>query len=189
MKALTPVPLALLLLCAGHAAAQGHPARGTPQLARQFNPPSPQPLDLPPPATEDLPPVPQEQGAVPQQQPAATGEWIFTAQYGWIWMPYGGGYISSATIAGYAPYAYVYHPLNGWLWLTAPWVYGWGVIPHFGARGPSAFAWYDPGRHGGHDSGHVRSGIRNRHFEGGHFPGAHVTADRHRGGGGHRGHR
>lgn len=167
MKALTPIPLALLLLGSGHAVAQGFPAGGTPQLAQQVQPPSPQPQDLPPPPPEDLPPVPQEQVAVPPQQPAATGQWIFTAQYGWIWMPYGDEYVSPASSDAYAPYAYVYHPPRGWIWLAAPWINGWGVLPQFG----------------------VQSGIRhgNGHVGGGHFPGVHVAADRHRGGGGHGG--
>lgn len=142
MKALTPVPLALLLLGSGLAAAQGFPASGTPQLAQQVQPSSPQPQDLPPPPPEDLPPVPQEQAAVPPPQPAATGQWVFTAQYGWIWMPYGAEYVSPPTSYAYAPYAYVYYPPSGWMWLAAPWIDGWGRwAPAPIRRSPGTRSW------------------------------------------------
>lgn len=179
--------LALLLLGSGYAAAQGFPATSTSQAAQPAQPSSPEPQDLPPPPPQELPPAPQEQVQVAQQQPAAMGQWIFTAQYGWVWMPYGSEYVAPATIAGYAPYAYVYHPFDGWVWLAAPWVYGWGVSPHFGSHGPAAFAWYHPSFWGGHRWGHIRGGVRHdsRHVGGGHFPG--VPAPHIRGGGGHSG--
>lgn len=180
MKVVMPAFLALLSLGSGYAAAQGVPATGTSQAAQPVQPSSPEPRDLPPPPPQEIPPPPQE-----QQEPAATGQWIFTAQYGWVWMPYGSEYIAPATIAGYAPYAYIYHPFDGWVWLAAPWVYGWGVSPYFGSHGPAAFAWYHPSFWGGHRWGHIPGGVRHdsRQVGGGHFPGVH--APRPHGGGGH----
>jgi len=44
-----------------------------------------------------------------------------------------------------APYVYVYHPAQGWSWVVAPWIWGWGPWPYFGTYGPSRFAWYGHG--------------------------------------------
>ena len=63
-------------------------------------------------------------------------------QYGWIWMPYGDQYTYEGTYYDASPYAYVYYPSYGWMWLTAPWIWGWGAYPYFGLRGPLGFGWY-----------------------------------------------
>src|SRR5262249_18313623 len=75
-------------------------------------------------------------------QAPATGQWVYTAQYGWVWMPYGSQYTYTPTDAGVYPSAYVYYPAYGWTWVAAPWVFGWGIRPFFGVFGPSHFAWY-----------------------------------------------
>lgn len=84
----------------------------------------------PPPASEvDSPPV-----SVP------TGQWVFTNQYGWVFMPYAEGY-TYVPDDGY-PFMFVYGPSWGWRWLSAPWVLGLGPRPYWGAPGFSRFAWH-----------------------------------------------
>ena len=72
----------------------------------------------------------------------AQGQWVYTQQYGWVWMPYGSQYTYAPTQAGVYPSEYVYYPSYGWTWIAAPWVFGWGVSPYFGVYGPSHFGWY-----------------------------------------------
>jgi uncharacterized membrane protein YgcG len=114
-----------LLATAGTARAQAQPPG---------SPPTVQPA--PPPQPTDLPPPPQAQ-APPQ---GSTGQWVFTTQYGWLWMPFGDGYVYAPN--GGDPYEYVYYPVSGWTWLMAPWVWGWGPQPYFGIYGPGRFDWY-----------------------------------------------
>lgn len=76
------------------------------------------------------------------EQPAANGQWVYTAQYGWIWMPYGIQYVYEPPAEGAYPQAFVYHPMYGWRWVLAPWVWGWGLVPFYGSNGPWPFAWY-----------------------------------------------
>ena len=80
--------------------------------------------------------------AQPKTAPAAAkdGQWVYTQQYGWVWLRYAreSTYI---TPEGYA-YSYVYYPGNGWCWLYSPWVYGWGPAPYWGVRGRGYFVWY-----------------------------------------------
>ncbi len=97
------------------------------------------------------PPNPQTQSqpsSAPQRidvsQPAPTGQWVYTQQYGWVWMPYGPAYTYVAPGYDY-PYTYVWQVGIGWSWVASPWVYGWGPWPYFGLAGPYAFAWYDWG--------------------------------------------
>jgi hypothetical protein len=78
-----------------------------------------------------------------QAAPAdANGQWVYTAQYGWVWMPYGAGYTYVSTDEASDPYMYVYYPSFGWRWLEAPWVFGWGPSPYWGSWGCGRFAWY-----------------------------------------------
>lgn len=101
----------------------------------------PAPVMMPPVPPAALPPAPGYVAAPPRvvMAPAVTdGQWVFTAQYGWLYMPYGGRYVVTSA----NPYAYVYAPTFGWRWLSAPWVIGSGPYPHFGNRGPFAYAWY-----------------------------------------------
>lgn len=72
----------------------------------------------------------------------ANGQWVFTAQYGWLWMPYAIRYVHEPSANGAHPQAFVYHPTHGWTWVPAPWIWGWGVMPFYGSAGPWHFAWY-----------------------------------------------
>jgi hypothetical protein len=78
----------------------------------------------------------QWQQAAPQYQetppPAAqwvysypTGSWVYTTDYGWVWVPAG----SIAAEAEGVPYTYLYTPSYGWTWYVSPW--GWGPY-HYG---------------------------------------------------------
>jgi len=133
---------------------------GEPQdqaAAQAAQPSSPAPAEAPPAPPAQLPAPPQQpvQNAAPQwsepapeaAQPvptaAAQGQWVYTQQYGWVWMPYGSQYTYAPTQAGVYPSEYVYSPSYGWSWVTAPWVFGWGVAPYFGVYGASHFGWYN----------------------------------------------
>jgi hypothetical protein len=152
-------------------------------LAERPAPPVEQPS--PPPASP--PPVQVQPGrpAQPAQPapPASSGQWVYTQQYGWLWMPYGDQYVSSAE--GAYPYEYVYRPTYGWTWLTAPWVWGWGPRIYFSIGGPRHYAWFHnhwyPHRgfagHGVIRGPAFHGGFRG-HGSSGHFGG--------RGGHGHR---
>jgi len=100
-------------------------------------PPPPPPLEVPSP-----PPAPDVE-AQPGEPP---GEWIYTDQYEWVWMPYGNDY-AFVPRDGSAPDMYLYYPPVGWCWVIAPWVWGSGPMPRFGAHGPR-FGWW------GHGYGH-----------------------------------
>ncbi len=92
--------------------------------------------EAPPPAPSKLPPPPS---SVPE------GQWVYTAQYGWIWMPYADAF-TYVPPSGYgAPYMYVYYPSYGWSWVVAPWVWGFGPWPYFGFYGAARFGWYGHG--------------------------------------------
>jgi hypothetical protein len=73
-------------------------------------------------------------------QPPA-GQWVFTQQYGWLYLPYDQGYTHVVDDAALA-YEYAYYPAYGWRWVVAPWVLGFGVTPYWGAYGPARFTWY-----------------------------------------------
>jgi hypothetical protein len=119
-------------------------------------PPIPQPEMVPPPPPDVTPGPPITEPAQPQQAPAPlvqqapvpppspSGQWVYTSQYGWIWMPYGEAY-TYAPAGGAAPDMYVYYPAFGWTWVVAPWVWGLGPRPYFGVYGWTRFAWYGRG--------------------------------------------
>jgi len=110
------------------------PVQGAPpQEAQPEAPPPP-----PPPATSAVPPgaAPAPVGAPP------AGQWAYTNQYGWLWMPYGQPYTYIPPDTQTFPEAYVYYPVYGWRWVVAPWVYGYGPVPYWGAPGIRPFAWY-----------------------------------------------
>lgn len=85
--------------------------------------------------------APQAPAVTVTAAPAATGQWVFTDQYGWLWMPYGASYTYVAR--GDAAYTFAFYPHFGWRWVAAPWVVGYGPTPCWGRLGPSRFAWYD----------------------------------------------
>lgn len=128
-------------------------------LAQPADPGAPPPAPPPPPdapagappaaqpaAPEPLqpPPPPAQVTAPPAPQPAAgpPGQWVYTSQYGWLWMPYGREYTYVPGDPQVFPDEYVYYPAYGWRWVVAPWVYGYGPAPYWGALGPRAFVWY-----------------------------------------------
>ena len=103
----------------------------------------PPPYDVPPTPPSETAPLPGAQ--VQTAAPVPPGQWVYTQQYGWIWMPYSDAY-TRVPANGYGePYAYVYYPSYGWEWLAAPWVWGIGPWPTFGVFGPARFAWYGHG--------------------------------------------
>lgn len=132
------VALTSLVFFGGYARAQ----QASPQAPVQVQPATPQPTEAPPAPPEQLPPPPDDQAQQAQQQPSAGGQWVYTQQYGWVWMPYGQQY-TYAPDQNVDPYAYVYYPTYGWTWVMAPWIWGWGVLPYWGYWGPSHFWWYN----------------------------------------------
>ena len=95
------------------------PAQAEPQMAQ---PSSAQPTEGPPAPPQQVPPPPEVQAPPPaaQAQAQADGQWVYTQQYGWVWMPYGAQYTYEPSQAGVYPSEYVYYPSYGWTWLTAP---------------------------------------------------------------------
>jgi hypothetical protein len=151
---------ALPLLVAGSSVARAQDVDyGPPPEVVQPTAPMPEQQPPPPPPPEAYPQV-SPQPAPPVPAPAA-GQWVYTGQYGWVWMPYGPGYTYDGAAGDPTPYSYVYYPRHGWTWLASPWVVGWGPTPHFGVVGPSRFAWY---------SGHHRAG-----YGWGRTPGYHAA--------------
>lgn len=98
-------------------------------------PAAPLPANPPPRASEA-----QQGYAAPAAPPSAgpAGEWVYTRQYGWVWMPYEQRYTQ---VTGTVAYSYVFYPGYGWRWLSAPWIVGIGPRPYF-AHGPARFVWY-----------------------------------------------
>jgi hypothetical protein len=89
----------------------------------------------------------QQQAAPPPPagtpaQTTRSGQWVYTSQYGWVWMPYGNQYVDEGVYGDANPYAYVYSVGWGWSWVAAPWLWGWGPYPFFGVYGPAYFGWY-----------------------------------------------
>ncbi len=110
--------------------------------APSSNPPG----DAPPAAPPAAAPAPQQDAQPgPAVASAPPGQWVYTQQYGWVWMPYADAY-TYAPPDGYGePYMYVFYPTHGWTWVVAPWVWGWGPWPYFGPWGSFRFAWYGHG--------------------------------------------
>jgi hypothetical protein len=75
------------------------------------------PPEAAPPATESAPAPP---AAPPAAGVQAQGQWVYTDQYGWIWVPAG----SEATTVNAQPYVYLYAPAYGWTWFVSPWGLG-----------------------------------------------------------------
>jgi hypothetical protein len=132
---------------AAHAAARAIP----PPTVSNTQSPGPPPQEPPPPPTTQIPPPPHTQPIEPspadwnpQAMPVTSvpaGQWVYTAQYGWLWMPYDAAYTQVVPDAALA-YTFAYYPAFGWRWVVAPWVLGLGVVPRWGALGPNHFAWY-----------------------------------------------
>ena len=115
----------------------------------QGEPPAPPDVTPGPPVTEPAQPeqAPEpyvQQSPVPPPAPSPSGQWVYTSQYGWIWMPYGNAY-TYLPAGGVSPDMYVYYPSFGWTWVVAPWVWGLGPRPYFGFYGYTHFVWYGRG--------------------------------------------
>jgi len=94
------------------------------------------------PAASAPPAPPAGAQVVPQPPPSASsGQWIYTSQYGWLWLPYSREYTYVSGDGG-AAYEYAYYPNGGWRWVYAPWVLGWGPSPYWGRLGPRPYVWY-----------------------------------------------
>jgi len=104
-------------------------------------------------------------------------QWVYTSQYGWVWMPYGQQYVDEGAYGAASPYQYVYCVGAGWSWIAAPWLWGWGPYPYFGVWGPLHFGWYRGLYRSGYGWGRYRGGAPR----GGYFAGGYV-----RGGGAYR---
>jgi len=76
------------------------------------------------------------------------GQWVFTRQYGWLFMPFDRTYTYAPVAEGGDPYMYAYYPGYGWLWLAAPWIFGIGPQPYFGTYGYAQYGWYGRGYYG-----------------------------------------
>ncbi len=106
--------------------------------------PPAQPPPGPPQPTSAPPPPPTESQGPPSAR-APVGQWVYTQQYGWIWMPFDDAYTYVPPGGAGEPLEYVYYPVQGWVWIAAPWVWGIGPWPYFGGPGPVRFAWYSHG--------------------------------------------
>jgi len=166
---------------------QGEPPPAAAQPAPQTQPPAGAPV-APPSQAEaaQVPPSPQV-----TQEMASQGEWVYTAQYGWTWVPYG----STATAVGVQPYVYLYAPAYGWRWFVSPWGIGpfhygsWGWGPRWGYR-------YSPRGWIGGAHGVPRPGFGGAHYGVAHGVGVgraggavHFGGGAHVGGGGGGHHR
>jgi hypothetical protein len=111
------------------------------------------------------------QSAPVSPPPNQTGQWVYTSQYGWVWMPYGQRYVDEGTYGAASPYQYVYCVGVGWSWVAAPWLWGWGAYPYFGVWGPSHFAWYRGLYRSGYGWGRYRGGSPRGYSSGGYARG------------------
>lgn len=96
--------LAGLLL--GLAVAYGASSPAQAQVA-----PPPAPAIVAPPPAAPAPPQPQ-------------GQWVATAQYGYVWVPLGASVVDLSGV----PSVYLYTPSYGWAWYASPW--GWGPFAY-----------------------------------------------------------
>jgi len=118
-------------------------ADGPDAVPSAAQPTAPQPQMAPPAPPESPEPPPADQASLTQET-SASGQWVYTGQYGWVWMPYGDSYTYQPTDGG-APNMYVYYPTVGWCWVVAPWIWGWGPQPYFGIYGTARYGWYGYG--------------------------------------------
>lgn len=143
-----PTALSLAMLGSSAAVAQEQPADSAAQSQPSVQPAGPAPDQLPP-TPPDNPAPPSYQGEVPPAPPAPTaaqvdpgsGQWVYTSQYGWVWMPYAQNY-TYVTPDESNVYTFLYYPTFGWRWVYAPWVLGVGPWPYWGFHGVIPFYWH-----------------------------------------------
>lgn len=114
----------------------GSSARSGPliiELAQGGEPATPAERDpaAPPDASQAAPP-PAPSGE-PPAAPDPEGRWVYSAQYGWIWVPYAGPYAQVPPPGYGTSHVYVYYPSYGRTWVAAPWVWAPGL--HVGIHG------------------------------------------------------
>ena len=128
------------------------PAEEPPQAAEPYpetSPPAPpssgseQPVAPPPAASAPPPPAAAPAGQAAPSPPLVysypTGQWVYLASRGWVWVPAG---TTPQEMDG-APYVYLYTPAYGWTWYLSPW--GWGPYRYgIWIRHP----WHPGGWHG-----------------------------------------
>jgi len=119
------------------------PAPASAQEVEAVTPDSPSPTKAPPPPPSRVP-TPPAGVTAPTTQEAPQGQWVYTAQYGWVWMPYGDRY-THVVVEDDTALMYLYYPVVGWCWVDAPWLWGWGPRPHFGIYGTLHFGWWGHG--------------------------------------------
>ena len=155
-KALTTLSLTFPLLVG----AQVSPPVNAPPAPVQppeapVEPPEVGPESTLPPPPESAPPLPPAQviappapTAPPQAErasvPPVDGQWVYTAQFGWVWMPFGPQFVHVPT-GGAPPQMFVFYPAFGWRWVVAPWVWGLGPQPFWGVHGSAQFGWWGRG--------------------------------------------
>src|SRR4030095_15965018 len=74
-----------------HAQVDSTQAVQNPPAASRDPPPPPKPVPTVEPtlpADVPAPPSPQVDSSVTTAQSAPAGQWVYTDQYGWVWMPY-----------------------------------------------------------------------------------------------------
>jgi hypothetical protein len=107
-------------------------------------PSAPQPGSLPP-APPAVAPAAPVSGPQVRQAELPSGQWVFTEQYGWVWMPYSPAYTFTPDYQRGDPYMFVYYPSAGWTWVYAPWLWGWGPMLFVGNSVGVRFEWYGHG--------------------------------------------
>lgn len=165
--------LTLLTLAVQAGAPQEAPKTPPPTETKEGQPSRPpdRAPDNPPPPPPADPPKPPPASQAERQPERAGGQWVYTEQYGWVWMPYGDRY-THVPPDGAPPSMYVYEPEVGWCWVVAPWLWGWGPMPYFGVMGYRHYAWFGIGLGRWHGfGGHYgyRSWVGPRYWHGGRW--------------------
>jgi hypothetical protein len=108
-------------------------------------------------SSQPAPPPPTSTATVTPAPAPPRGQWVYTADYGWIWVPDG----TTTVVVDDVPYAYLYTPTYGWTWYVSPWGpgpfvvgpwvwhawrppvwHGWVALPHVIVRiGPGWHRW------------------------------------------------
>jgi hypothetical protein len=122
------LPLSVALLASAPALAQS-----TNEGWDQWPADQPPAQQAPPPVAEQAP-APAQAAPVQAAPPAQQGQWVWTEEYGWIWVPAG----ATTYAVGTDPYVYIYTPVYGWTWYASPW--GWGPY-YYGAWAHRPWGW------------------------------------------------
>jgi hypothetical protein len=131
--------LGALLATAAHAQPEVRVTVSAPAVAAPVAPPPAAAVVVAPPGVVVAPPHALLPVVVAAPVTPA-GQWVYTRQYGWLYMPYAQNY-TYVPPAG-PPSMFVYYPARGWRWVHAPWIVGVGPVPYWGPHGYVRFAWY-----------------------------------------------